>query len=281
MLYIEDSTGDTNEEEKQVREKPAKVIRRKLLKGEQRNLKFRKGRWLVDYSTKRPEKPFDGREAALLYLHRVRDQKQLSRVGIELPENGVTKPAPTIDDFSERVITSHSNGRGLRANTERGYRTIRKAVLTIFKGRPINSITAEELDAYRAKRAESIKPPSLNLELVFLKMIFKKALEWDFIKTNPALSLRLARLERKSIHVLTREEAVRLVEVASPRLRPILQVLLQTGIRKGEALALRWAYKSWETTNRAESVVDLEGRKIVVKAALAKSHRERSIPISD
>jgi integrase len=258
------------------------------MKGEQRNLKFKDGRWLVDYSEKKPDGKykrtkarFESRDAALLFLRRHRDQRQLSRLGMALPEaNNVPKLVPTIDEFSEKFITSHSNGKSLRRSTERSYRAIRSALVRTFAGRQLDSISAEELDDYRAKRSEKVRTSSLNREIVFLRMLFSKALEYGYVKQSPAQGLTLTKEPQTKIHVLTGDEARRLIEAAVPHLRPLLRLLLETGARKSEALGLRWAYKGWELKDKAESILDLEGRRIMVKAALAKAHKERSIPLS-
>lgn len=71
----------------------------------------------------------------------------------------------------------------------------------------------------------------------------------------------------KQRHILTRDEERRLLEACSHHLRPVVIAAIDTGMRRGELVALRW------------SDVDLERRVITLQDT--KSTQERRISISD
>ena len=84
-----------------------------------------------------------------------------------------------------------------------------------------------------------------------------------------------------NIRVLTDDEAVRLLDAAEPKARPIIQVLSTTGLRKTEALALRWEHPGWEQdTKLKHSIVSFRRGVIRVPSLLAKSDKSREIPLS-
>jgi integrase len=68
------------------------------------------------------------------------------------------------------------------------------------------------------------------------------------------------------MRILTRDEIDRLVSCANPRLRPILIIALNTGMRKGKILHLSWGD------------VDFDNQFLFLKQT--KSNRPRKIPMS-
>jgi len=83
---------------------------------------------------------------------------------------------------------------------------------------------------------------------------------------NPVKEVQLFQEQQIEMRILTREEMDRLISSASPRLQPILLIALNTGMRKGEILHLRW------------HDIDLDNRFFFLKQT--KSNKPRKIPIS-
>lgn len=264
---------------------------------EVKNLKRIGNRWLVDISERiaGPKKAdghfryqrhriqFDSRKAALVYLNRRHERRLLGHLGIKQDDQPVEiQPvegqADTFESFSKRFLELHSSN-GLRANTLYGYAIIQRALVPFFGSKRLSDITAEHLEDWKGQRLTEIKPSSVNREIVFVKMVFKKALEFGKITRDPSVGLKMNREPATKIQVLTAGEVATLIDKAADHLGPIIRVLVSTGLRKTECLQLRWAYSGWERNDRPESVLDIAGRRIVVKASLAKSHKERMIPL--
>ncbi len=109
---------------------------------------------------------------------------------------------------------------------------------------------------------------TVNHYLKILRRMFNIGIDWGYADANPVKHVKLYS-EKDSLkeRILTEEEEVRLFEAASERLRPILAVALNTGMRRGEILNLTW--------NR----VDLERR--LIRVVKTKSGKDRSIPVND
>lgn len=81
--------------------------------------------------------------------------------------------------------------------------------------------------------------------LMRLKALFREALRLELVARNPAeaVSLRLSQGE-KAARALEPHEVARLLEEAerskSPDMALLLRLMLATGLRRGEALALQW-----------------------------------------
>ena len=85
--------------------------------------------------------------------------------------------------------------------------------------------------------------------------------------------------------ILKDDEVRRLIEAASPKLRPILRLLVQTGMRKTEALKLSWTFpgyerKIYQDEAEARSIIDLNRGLIFIPKELAKNHKSREVPLS-
>lgn len=138
-----------------------------------------------------------------------------------------------------------------------------------FRGKNLSAVTPELIEKYRlTRRAEGVSPATINREISCLKTVFAKAIEWGKADTDPARKIKKFREEARKERILTAEEERRLFEMADPSLRPFLIVALNTGMRKGEILGLRWAD------------VDFVKGFIRVTDAESKSGRERKIPMN-
>jgi integrase len=173
------------------------------------------------------------------------------------------------------------------------------ALKAYFGKRRLQSIRYSDIRAYRAAR---LKEPTrgdvarhsrevkrnakaqvkvtrtiatVNRELSKLRRMFNIAQREGWIRTNPfATGESLISLadERKRERILTREEERRLLEACGdPRrahLRPIVVAAIDTGMRRGEILALRWRD------------VDFEHGLITIQAFNTKTMKERQVSIT-
>ncbi|CAN5889986.1 hypothetical protein BH18ACI4_BH18ACI4_16460 [soil metagenome] len=116
---------------------------------------------------------------------------------------------------------------------------------------------------------------TVNRELALLRRMFNVAQREGWIAHNPfAMGEPLVSIadEKKRERILTREEERRLLEACSDtrrrHLRPILICALDTGMRQGEILTLRWRD------------VDLDHGTITVAAFNTKTMRSRTISVT-
>jgi len=105
----------------------------------------------------------------------------------------------------------------------------------------LHEINPLDIEKYKQKRIQGLKPATVNLELACLKHIFTKAIEWGKAKGNPAARVRLFKLNNMRTRYLEKEEIGRLIQACPEHLKPIVTVALFTGMRKGEILNMKWS----------------------------------------
>jgi len=137
---------------------------------------------------------------------------------------------------------------------------------SFFKEMYIFEITPQLIEKYKAKRLEKVAPATVNRELANLKHMFTKAIEWDYVKTNPVKMVKSLKEPPGRLRYLKPPEFEALFNSCADYIRPILVTALNTGMRKSEILRLKWAD------------VDLKNRKITVVEA--KNNESRIVPIN-
>ena len=92
------------------------------------------------------------------------------------------------------------------------------------------------------RSGQGLSPRSVRLAHQVLQQAFAKAVQWKLTANNPLASgIILPRMEPKEMKTLSAEDAKAFLDAtADDRLGPLWCLLLTTGLRRGEALGLRW-----------------------------------------
>jgi integrase len=94
---------------------------------------------------------------------------------------------------------------------------------------------------YRDRLDSGLAPATVHKLHVVLHKALKAAVSDGLIHRSPAASLKLPRIIREEINPLNQKEARRLLEAAGgDRLEALYILALNTGMRQGELLALKW-----------------------------------------
>ena len=138
---------------------------------------------------------------------------------------------------------------------------------SFFNDMYIFEITPQLIEKYKAIRLEKVAPATVNRELANLKHMFTKAIEWEYVKTNPVKKVKSLKEPPGRLRYLKPPEFEALFNSCVDYIRPILVTALNTGMRKSEILRLKWAD------------VDLKNRKITVIET--KNNESRIVPINE
>jgi integrase len=170
--------------------------------------------------------------------------------------------------------------------------------------RPMDQITPFAIEKWRNARIKAgIARATVNRDLVVLKAVLSKAVEWDVLDKHPLAKARLLKVDRLPlVRYLTPDEETRLRRALVDRetrirtarvsanewrrernypelpdlsdagfadyLRPLVLLAMHTGLRRGELFNLRWS-----GVNFAAATITVDGGK-------AKSGHTRHVPLN-
>lgn len=109
-----------------------------------------------------------------------------------------------------------------------------------FRKKRLSEITPKMVEDYKLARRRLVKPATVNRELAFLKHLFNEAIRWEKVDVNPVEKVKLFRELQNNTRVLSDEEEEKLLAAAPRHLRPMIITALETGMRRGEVLSLKW-----------------------------------------
>ena len=155
-------------------------------------------------------------------------------------------PSPLFCNFSEQFMEFSRAHKSSRSSTADETRLVH---LKPFFGRyRLDQITSFLVEKYIIDRKRSItrrgKPPSpatINRELAVLRHMFNKAIDWGKAERNPVKGVRFLKEDPPKERILSHEEEQILLEHSAPHLRMAIILALNTGLRLGEILNLRWS----------------------------------------
>ena len=110
--------------------------------------------------------------------------------------------------------------------------TINTHFIPFFSSRFLHAITTRDIENYKTERLRAVKPQTTNRELNKLKHLFRKAIEWGYIKENLAKQVKKIRVPVNSPRFLDKEEVGRLLDACkdhAPEIYPLVVMALHTG----------------------------------------------------
>ena len=174
-----------------------------------------------------------------------------------------------MEELINGFINYLHNVKKMSHNTEMSYRRDLNKLGSFLKGKPLDQVSAEDLESYIGGMGEQgFKPATISRNIASIKAFYHYLVKEGAVKEDVATALKSPRIEKKMPEILSTEEVVRLLEQPrgdSPkevRDKAMLELLYATGIRVSELISL------------LESDVNMTMGYIVCRDA----HKERVIP---
>ena len=147
-------------------------------------------------------------------------------------------------------------------------------------------ISKKQVQEYIQKRSEEVEPATVNQEIKRLRHMLNKAIEWGYLKENPCKGIKNLKEPSGRIRYLSHNEMDKLLKACdvsslteNPNnkgrtfskmitvyLKPIVQIAMHSGMRRGEIISLRW------------KDIDFKERRIILEKT--KNNERRAIPMN-
>ena len=210
----------------------------------------RDGKLITRYAKSQPE--------ALAKLLELRTEAGEEPVLPAAPPPPPVTTSPTLSDWISQWL--EINELLLRPSTFRAYHDSIAFVSTILGDTPLNQLTPLNLSrAYVALQKTNHAPRQLNLSHGYLNQCLDYAVSMGLLSSNPMLNVPKPKWTPQRRVYWTPDQTQRFIEVSlvhKAKYSPLFVVLVTTGLRISEAVALTW------------SDIDLEQQKIKVSRAL-------------
>jgi integrase len=179
------------------------------------------------------------------------------------------RTAPTVGDLVERFAEEHVSD--LRPSSAASYRTLLKYILSVGANVKVRDVRYEDVAALHRRITKAGNSYSANRCLAVASRMFSLAVRWGWRETNPCKGVERNR-EHSRQRYLTADELIRLTRVLAEfpdrDMADIVRMLLLTGARKGEVVALKWAD------------LDLSVGTWTKPASIVKQNRAHTVPLS-
>jgi integrase len=204
------------------------------------------------------------------------EQQLRAEIARELRPEPARKEAPTFAEHWAEYL-SDAAATTNKPSTLEAKRSIYEHHLGgAFGHLKVDAIKVREIDRFKAAKLKTHAAKTVNNLLTVLRNALDVAARWERIESVPRIAW--VKTEKPPFRFLDFDEAARLADAAShePLAHAMIVVALNTGLRLGELLALKW------------DAVDLKAGRLHVREAVArgivgtpKSGRAREVPLND
>jgi integrase len=188
------------------------------------------------------------------------DARQIAeafRTALSKNDVGITerKRMPTFKTAMADFLAWSEQAHRAKPATHRRYRISSVALLRHFKDVPLDKITADEVERFKTVRLnqfttvrakekrkttdQKVRPATVNRELACLRAMFNHAIKADVPLQNPVSRVKALKEDNEQTRVLSYDEQRRYLAVASPMLRDVATLMLQTGMRPEEVYRIQ------------------------------------------
>ncbi|HWR58782.1 MAG TPA: tyrosine-type recombinase/integrase [Thermodesulfovibrionales bacterium] len=164
-------------------------------------------------------------------------------------DNGTYKELPKIPfgQFTEIWKRDYAD-ISLKPSTKKMfYDIIQRLLLPAFSNIQLNELSTGQLQAYVAGRAKTVKPNTVRNEVTVIKLLFKYATKWNYIRHNPTDHLERPKIDKPEIEILSPEEFELFIEEVERPYRTAFLTAFLTGMRAGELWGCQWGDVDWNS----------------------------------
>jgi len=146
----------------------------------------------------------------------------------------------------------------LKPSTASSYQSnLAKHILPFFGIMPLRDVTLPHVREFiKTLLGKQLAAKTIGNVILILKQMFKHAVQWGYLDSNPVQYVELPRGEEKEMDILTPAEIRRLLETQEEPLQTLLLTAALTGMRQGELFGLQWGD------------IDFDGHRIHVRRSL-------------
>jgi len=201
------------------------------------------------------------RAVARQYEHELKKKIKLGQLGV------LKVDIPTLRDFSKEYLNYKRD-----VDKKRSWKRDKELLMPLtsqFGNKRLSEIKVRDIEEFKVLRLKEVKSSTVNRSLSVLRHLFNLAKKWEkFYGDNPVSIAGLLEENNLMERILTPEEEERLLSNSADHLKNVIVTALNTGMRIGEIVSLKW------------SEVDLENSILTITQTNSKSKKERRLYVN-
>lgn len=216
------------------------TVRRTAAGDEKWKVQFRMG----GRGSKNTSKTFDSERGARAFQRLISELGPVRALEVLAARTGTAEGIPTVERWCLAHIEDLS---GVQADTIQKYRSYVTNDLGNLASLPVDAVTHEDVARWVNAMAKKVDPrtgkptagKTVKNKHGFLSAAFAHAETKGLVPANPCKGTRLPRTVTEPMVFLTHDEYTRFLDCLVPHWQPLAEFLFTTGLRWGEATALR------------------------------------------
>lgn len=204
-----------------------------------------------------------GVKCKTLYAKIRKEASEKLTEALALAQKGITADtgAMTVGAFIERWLEDTVRGSVRQSTYQRDESLCRVHIIPALGKKKLKTLNAADVQRfYRVKLDSGLSSATVHKLHVILHKALKQAVRWGLAPRNVADDVDAPKVHKEEVHPLTNEQARKLLDTTQgDRLEALYVVAVQSGLRQGELLALKW------------EDVDFEARTVQVRRTLTRN----------
>lgn len=152
---------------------------------------------------------------------------------------------PYIDTTVEELIDAYIENRkivGLKATTERGYKTARERIIPVMGRFIAREVTTYQIECLIADMAKTYKPKTIHNTIGLLNAAYARAVRTGQLSDNPCVRATLPKKQKPDIKIFSEHEMLAFFKALSNEridYKVAYELCLLCGMRRSEVLGLK------------------------------------------
>jgi integrase len=122
--------------------------------------------------------------------------------------------------------------------THQRYRESTKSLLTSFEKLRLEAVSIALVEKFKLSRSSEVSPATVNRDLAALRLILNLAIRKEYIAKNPVQDVQFLDEGPGQTRIVSHEEQQRYMIAASPLLRDVATLIVETGMRPEEVFQI-------------------------------------------
>ena len=166
----------------------------------------------------------------------------IHKAGLAEGRAGIVPPKPvrSFEDFVKNEFLPWSETQNqAHPRTHARYRESTKPLLAFFGKAMLDSISNTRVEGFKLARSSEVSPATTNRDLAALRLILNLAVRLEYLAKNPVKDVQFLDEGPGKMRIVSHEEQQKYMTAASPLLRDVAALIVETGMRPEEVFTIR------------------------------------------